>query len=253
MPIARRPVRRIPVVAVAAFVIVASVTMTACSGGSTSAPATTTAAVRTGRPMVRVIGDGVASIALEPVAEALDTTDLADRSVARSTVASWLDIDDRTDPDVGSNHRALATTLTEDPDLVLLSLGADLVPPTADREMELCQPVTAATVDPSPVVPGGSADGSSPSTDCARAVLEAEHHRQRVMAIVFDVLAHTRTTKVVLVGSGGEPGTIAGVIDAESAAAAVAVAEAGGSWRDRIAWSSSPSGMVTVLRQRGWV
>lgn len=197
--------------------------------------------------MVRVIGDGVASVAVESVTSALDTTDVVDRSVARSTPASWLDLDDPAFPDEGANHGALAATLAEDPDLVLLSLGSDLVPSTDDADLQRCQPVTAQTIDGSP---GGP---SSLVVDCVLAVLEARHYRQRVMAVAFDVLAHTRNARLVVVGSGGDPGTIGGILDGLAESAVAAVAEAGATWNDRIAWSASPATVADVLRQRGWV
>lgn len=191
--------------------------------------------------MVRVLGDGVASAAIGPVATALDTTDVVDRSVARSSTASWIDLSDPSNPDAGRNHRVLESTLAEIPDIVLVSLGADLVPPTTDPAMQRCQPVTTQGA------------GSTLVAECAAAVLESVHYRQRVMAITFDLLAHTRDTRVVLIGSGGEPGTIAGTIDAQASEAAVAVADSGATWRERVAWASSPAGAADVLRQRGWI
>lgn len=194
--------------------------------------------------MVRVLGDGIAALATQSVGRLLDTTDVVDRSVARSTTASWLDLNDPAHPDEGSNHRALVATNAEAPDLVLLSLGADLVPPTTNDAMGGCQPVSTQS-------PGGSA-ASTVVADCARAVLATEHYRQRVMAIAFDVLAHTRVTRLVIVGTGGASGTIEGTIDEEAAAAVAAIADAGATWADRVAWSPSPVAVTDVLRQRDW-
>ena len=218
-------------------VVLGAIALVACSSdGSTTASSTTTSVERTGRPMVRIVGDGVAAVAAESVADALDTTDVVDRSVARSTPGSWLDLRDAAVPDEGANHGALASVLAEAPDLVLLSLGADLVPPTRNAAMEACQ----------------SAGSPTAVADCARGVLDTALYRQRVMAVVFDVLAHTRSTNVIVVGSGAADGTVAGTIDQQAASAVDGVAEAGASWRDRIAFAPRPAEVASVLRQRGW-
>ena len=189
---------------------------------------------------MHVLGDGVAAGAAEAVAAALADAPVVDRSVARSAAVTWLNLRDPAAPSEGANHDALVATVADAPAVVLLSLGADLVPPTDDPDMELCQPVTT------------QAAGSSLVTDCARAVLAARLLRQRTMAVAFDVLAGTRTTRLLVVGSGAPPGTIAAAVDAEQAAAVRAVSEAGATWASRIAWAPSPSVAAAVMVERGW-
>lgn len=77
--------------------------------------------------------------------------------------------------------------------------------------------------------------------------------RQRVMAVVFDVLAHTLDTRVVVVGSGATAGTAGAAVDGQQADAVAAVAEAGASWADRVAWAPSSGAVVDVLRERDWI
>jgi len=193
---------------------------------------------------VHVLGDGGASAAAPAVASALGATGIVDRSVDRSAAITWLNLRDPDTPAEGANHEFLVATVADAPGIVLLSLGADLVPPTDDPDMDLCQPMTIQS--------GASASTSSMVTDCARAVLAQRLLRQRTMAVALDILAGTRTTRVLVVGSGAPPGTIAAAVDAEQAAAVRAVAEAGASWASRIAYAPSPAAAAAVVEERGW-
>lgn len=222
-----------------------SVIVGACGASPSSTVPTTTSTTAPGVPAVHVLGDGAASAAAASVAAAFDTTDIVDRSVARSAAITWLNLRDPAVPAEGANHELLVTTVADAPDIVLVSLGADLVPPTDDPDMDQCQPVTIQS--------GASVSASSMVTDCARAVLAERLLRQRMMAVAFDVLAGTRDTRLLVVGSGAPPGTIAAAVDAEQAAAVLAVAEAGAVWASRIAYAPSPSAAVAVIRERGWV
>lgn len=210
----RRPVLRASLSVI--LVLAVPLGIIGCSKGSSTAPTTTstTTTMRTGPPTVTVLGDGVASAALPSVAGALGATAVIDRSVPRSSAVSWLDLRDPAAPDEGSNHDALVATLRDAPSFVLVSLGTDVTAPTG-------------RVDP---------------------IL-----RQRVMAVVFDLLARTIDTRVVVVGSGGPPGSAAATVDAEQAAAVSAVGEAGASWARRAAFAPSPVDVVAVLQQREWV
>lgn len=194
---------------------------------------------------MHVLGDGTASAAAASVAAAFGTTDIVDRSMARSAAITWLNLRDPAVPAEGANHALLVATVADAPSIVLVSLGADLVPPTDDRDMDLCQPMTIQS--------GPSPSASSMVTDCARAVLAARLLRQRTMAVAFDVLAGTRNTRLLVVGSGAPPGTIAAAVDAEQAAAVLAVAEAGAAWASRIAYAPSPMAAAAVVEERGWV
>lgn len=216
-----------------------SIVLGACGSSSSSVPSSTTAVSRP--PAVHVLGDGVALAAAEGVAAVYGTDVVVDRSVARSPAVSWLDLRDPAAPIEGANHDALNASVLDAPSIVLLSLGADLVPPTSDPDMELCQPMTV------------QAAGSTMVTDCARAVLTERLLRQRTMAVAFDVLAHTRTTRVLVVGSGAAPGTIAAAVDDEMAAAVRAVADAGAAWGYRIAFAPSAADAADVVRNEGWV
>lgn len=229
-----RSVRRTPTRLAVVVLLVAAI-VAGCSSEPSGAPSssTTTSTERSGPPLVRVIGDGNASAAAGPVAAALATTDVVDRSVVGSAPVSWLFLDDPEERGAGANHDALVATNAESPEIVLVSLGAD-ASSGDDADLRRC----------------GSGAGA---VDCLRVALDERLLRQRTMAVVFDVLAHTRVTKVVVVGSGGVPGTVAGAVDEQQAAAVLGVAEAGASWAERVVWSPSPGDVVTVLRQRGWV
>lgn len=242
-----RRARLVPVVAFAVSVIAV-----ACGGSSpTSTATTTTSTAAPGAPSVHVLGDGAASAAAASVAAAFGTTDIVDRSVDRSAAITWLNLRDPAVPAEGANHERLVATIADTPAIVLLSLGADLVPPTDDPDMDGCQPMTIQT---GPTASASSASSaSSMVTDCARAVLTARLLRQRTMAVAFDVLAGTRNTRLLVVGSGAPPGTIAAAVDAEQAAAVLAVAEAGAAWASRIAWAPSPEAATAVIGERGWV
>lgn len=76
--------------------------------------------------------------------------------------------------------------------------------------------------------------------------------RQRVMAVVFDLLAHTVDTKVIVVGSGAAAGSPGAMVDGEQAAAVEAVADAGASWAARVAFAPSPADVVPTLERRDW-
>ncbi|MFM8862368.1 MAG: hypothetical protein ACKOIA_07955 [Acidimicrobiia bacterium] len=237
-----RSARLVPVITV---VLAMSVLVAACGSSSTSSVPTTTSTTAPRAPSVHVLGDGVASEAAASVAAALGSTDVVDRSVSRSAAVTWLNLRDPDTPVEGANHELLAASVADAPSIVLLSLGADLVPPTEDPDMDLCQPMTIQSGSPS--------SASSIVTDCARAVLAKRLLRQRTMAVAFDVLAGTRNTRMLVVGSGAPPGTIGAAVDAELAAAVLAVTEAGAAWGSRIAYAPSPTAAAAVVQERGWV
>lgn len=205
----------------------------ACGASTSSTASTTTSTSVPGAPSVHVLGDGGASAAASSVAAAFGTTDIVDRSVARSSAITWLNLRDPAVPIEGANHELLAASVADAPSIVLLSLGADLVPPTDDVDMERCRSTTMVA-------------------DCVQAVLAKRLLRQRTMAVAFDVLAGTRSTRMLVVGSGAPPGTIGAAVDAELAAAVLAVTEAGAAWGSRIAYAPSPTAAAAVVQERGW-
>ena len=149
----------------------------------------------------------------------------------------------------GAVHDRLVQLAYDDPDLVVASLGGDiLVIPDADT-------MTCATT-------WRSESQRAEFDACVAPVLDRRLVGQRVMAIVFDVLAHTNEARLVLVGHARvDPSSplapwqqleLAALLDARIASAAASVGESGATWADRIAYSDRGD-LVATARARGWL
>jgi len=175
------------------------------------------------------------------VAAQLRATDFANFAVSGSRLLNWMDLPaDDQEPEEGRFHGLLDQLIADDPDLVLVSVGGSIL-------LDL---------------PGG------PSLACARfhdAVAEREQFaacidqllaamlvKQRIMAISFDVLAHTLNAKIVLTSylppsplfSFLDPWQLNVMTDRVTKVlgeAVDSVKEAGASWATRITLSPSPA------------
>lgn len=231
---------------VSALVLVASaLALVSCGSdsGATSPPFTTVP--RDGSVRIRVIGDspGVG----EPLVVAVASTDATDLSVSASALGAWLDLP-REDGD-GAVHDSLVQLAYDDPDLVVASLGGDILVIPDDTTMG------CAAASPSEAQ-------RAQFDSCVSAVLDRRLVEQRVMAIAFDVLAHTQTAKLLLVGHGQVDASsplapwqqveISRLLDARIASAMQSVTESGATWADRIAYTDR-AGLVATARARGWI
>ena len=232
-------------IAALAVTLAVAVSATACASGSGTASPAYTTVPRTDSVRVRVIGDSPG--AGDALVAAVGSTDSADYSVSASALGAWLDLP-RENGD-GAVHDRLVQLAYDDPDLVVASLGGDiLVIPDADT-------MTCATT-------WRSESQRAEFDACVAPVLDRRLVGQRVMAIVFDVLAHTNEARLVLVGHARvDPASplapwqqleLAALLDARIASAAASVGESGATWADRVAYSDRGD-LVATARARGWL
>lgn len=219
--------------------------LSGCSSDPTPTSSTFTTLPRTGAVRIRVLGDtpgaGAAIIA------ATSSDDATDLSVSASSLGAWMDLP-REDGD-GAVHDRLVQITWDAPDLVVASLGGDALVIPDDRLMACAKASSTPTDRPQFIA-------------CAAPLLDARLVNQRVMAIAFDVLAHTRDAKLVLVGHAGADPTsplapwqqaaLAELLDARIAAATIAVGESGATWAERVVFCA-PTDCVAAVRSRGWI
>ena len=227
-----------------------------CSGGSGSdagtSPRVTIAPTTTEvphAPRVRVVGDGGGSVVGETLAEALGTSDLIDLSQSDATLISLLDLPaDPAAPDEGRLHATLDRAVDPEPDIVVVAIGSEVFDARA--------PMTACSD------PMWSTANAAEFDACAIEELDRLHADQRVMAIVFDILARTRRTKVVLVHLPADltatglqewqRESVMALVNQRIDLAAANVAESGANWGDRLVVVDGPS-VVDAVRARGWI
>ena len=119
------------------------------------------------------------------VAKQLGSTDFANYAVSGSRLVNWLDLPpDDSSPEEGRFHGLLDRLISEDPDLVLASIGG---------QMLLDMPGGASLACASH---RGEAQAVAFAA-CIDSILQKQLVKQRVMAISFDVLAHTLNAKIV--------------------------------------------------------
>jgi len=168
------------------------------------------------------------------VASQLNAIDFANYAVAGSSLVSWMNLphDDKA-PAEGAQHDLLERIERDDPDIVLATLGGDLLlqqPASAVR--------TCATLS-------DLATQATQFTSCVNSLLDGQMTKQRLMAISFDVLAHTQNAKLLFATYlPAEPqfsvllpwqqSALAEAISAQISAAVQGVAESGAAWAQRI-------------------
>ena len=168
------------------------------------------------------------------VASQLNAVDFANYAVAGSSLVSWMNLphDDKA-PAEGAQHDLLERIERDDPDIVLATLGGDLLlqqPASPVRTCATLSDVAAQRME---------------FADCINALLDRQLTKQRLMAISFDVLAHTQNAKLLLayylpaepqfsVLLPWQQTVLAESINAQISAAAQGVAESGASWAQRI-------------------
>lgn len=238
-----------------ACLVATALVLVGCSSGSGSDAGSssrdtiaTTTTEAPHAPRVRVVGDSGGSAAGAELAAALGTSDLIDLSQSDATLASLLDLPPDPDaPDEGRLHSTLDRAVDPEPDVVVVAIGSEVL--DADAPMATCSDAMWSTM------------GATEFDACATAELDRLHVDQRVMAIVLDVLARTRSTRVVLVhvptdveAPGLEPwqrDRVVALINGRIDLAAANVAEGGANWNDRLVVAESATA-VEAARARGW-
>lgn len=178
-----------------------------------------------------------------------NSTDLEDRSTADATLASLLDLEPETPAmDEGRLHETLVEAASDAPDVVVLSIGHEVL--RAASPMAICGDPMWSTSD------------AGRLGTCIEGELDRLHFEQRVMAIMLDVLAHTRTTNVVVLRlpeTAASTGLALGAreevirrVNQRIDRAAALTAEAGAVWADR-SLVADPSNAVDAVVARGWL
>lgn len=175
------------------------------------------------------------------VASQLNAVDFANYAVTGSTLASWLNLPhDDNAPAEGAQHDLLERIERDDPDIVLASIGGDLLLQQPAGAVRTCATLSNRDAQTQQFI------------DCVNSLLDRQMTKQRIMAIAFDVLAHTQNAKLIFATyAPAEPllsallpwqqVQLAEVVNAQIRAAVAAVAESGATWAQRIeilSWAS---------------
>jgi lysophospholipase L1-like esterase len=175
------------------------------------------------------------------VAWALGTTDYANYAVSGSEPRHWMDLAPAPgQPDNGELHDLLQRLEADDPDLVLLTLGAN--PLLADF---LTGPGKACAVW------DDEATQRQLFVDCIDEYIDANMVSQRLLAVYLDVLAHTTSARVVVsryhlavpsitLFEEWQAQVMVDTVNGQVEKAVAAAEEAGAQWGDRIALSDPP-------------
>lgn len=168
------------------------------------------------------------------VSQTLGAVDFANYAVTGSSLASWLNLPhDDAAPAEGAQHNLLERIEQDDPDIVLASLGGEAL---------LQQPAGAVRS----CAQWSDQPAQRPQfVECVNRLLAGQLVKQRLMAISFDLLAHTINAKLLY--SHYSPASprlsallpwqqvvLADAINAQIDAAVVGVRESGASWAERI-------------------
>ncbi|CAB4929099.1 unannotated protein [freshwater metagenome] len=168
------------------------------------------------------------------VASQLNAIDFANYAVAGSSLVSWMNLpQDDTAPAEGAQHDLLERIERDDPDIVLATIGGDLLLQQPASPVRTCAPLSDVATQ------------GTQFTDCVNALLDRQMTKQRIMAISFDVLAHTQNAKLLLayylpaepqfsVLLPWQQTVLAQAINAQIDAAVRGVAESGAAWAQRI-------------------
>ena len=168
------------------------------------------------------------------VSQMLGAVDYANYAVTGSTLASWLNLpQDDNAPAEGAQHNLLERIEQDDPDIVLASLGGEALLQQSSGAVRLCTRWSDGLAQRQQFV------------ECVNRLLAEQLVKQRLMAISFDLLAHTINAKLLY--SHYSPASprlsallpwqqvvLADAINAQIDAAVVGVRESGASWAERI-------------------
>ncbi len=168
------------------------------------------------------------------VASQLGAIDFANYAVTGSSLASWLNLPRDDDaPSEGAQHDLLERIERDDPDIVLATLGGEALLQQPTGAVRTC----ARWSD--------EVSQGQEFTSCAKALLDSQLVKQRLMAISFDVLAHTQNAKLLFarylpasprfsVLLPWQQNALALAINAQIVAAVEGVTESGAAWAQRI-------------------
>lgn len=168
------------------------------------------------------------------VAKELGAIDFANYAVNGSTLASWLNLPkDDSAPAEGVHHDLLERIERDDPDIVLATLGGEALLQQPTGAVRTC----ARWSD--------EVSQGQEFTSCLKALLDSQLVKQRLMAISFDVLAHTQNAKLLFatylpasprfsVLLPWQQNALALAINAQIVAAVEGVTESGAAWAQRI-------------------
>lgn len=182
------------------------------------------------------LGNGVAWPA--QVATALGTVDYANYAVTGSEPADWMNLAPEPDaPDNGYLHDLLVRLENDDPDLVLMTLGAN--PLLSDF---LTGPGMACSLF------DDEATQRQLFLDCIDGIIADQLVSQRLIAIYIDVLAHTADAKIVVsryylalpaitIFEEWQGQLMVNQVNAQVDAAVASVKESGAAFAERIAIS----------------
>jgi hypothetical protein len=168
------------------------------------------------------------------VSQTLGAVDFANYAVTGSSLASWLNLPhDDAAPAEGAQHNLLERIEQDDHDIVLASLGGEALLEQPAGAVRSCARWSDQPAQRPQFV------------ECVNRLLAAQLVKQRLMAISFDLLAHTINAKLLY--SHYSPASprlsallpwqqvvLADAINAQIDAAVVGVRESGASWAERI-------------------
>jgi hypothetical protein len=168
------------------------------------------------------------------VARGLGTVDFANYAVSGSSLVSWLNLPPDADaPAEGAQHDLLERIERDDPDVVLATLGGEVLLQQSSSAVRVCANFRDATSQESAFV------------ECVNRILAKQLVKQRLMAIAFDVLAQTRNARLVF-GTyvpaaptfspllQWQQSALANAVNAQIEAAVTGVRESGAAWAERI-------------------
>ena len=182
--------------------------------------------------------DGAASWAAK-VAKDLGAVDFANYAVSGSTLVGWLNLPrDDAAPAEGAQHELLERIELDDPDIVLATLGGESLLQQSSPAVRQC------------ALWSDSLAQRNEFTSCVGQLLDRQLVKQRLMAISFDVLAHTQNAKLLFATYlpasprfsfllPWQQEALASSISGVIGAAVQGVAESGLSWGQRIDVSTS--------------
>lgn len=168
------------------------------------------------------------------VARSLGTVDFANYAVSGSSLVSWLNLPADDDaPAEGAQHELLEWIERDDPDIVLATLGGELLLQQSSNAVGLCGVFRNSEID------------NTAFFDCVNRILAKQLVKQRLMAIAFDVLAHTQNAKLLFaVYQPASPtfgpllpwqqSALANAVNTQIESAVTGVRESGAAWADRI-------------------
>ena len=168
------------------------------------------------------------------VAKNLGVVDYANYAVSGSTLASWLNLPkDDSAPAEGVQHDLLERIERDDPDIVLATLGGEAILQQPSGAVRTCARWSDEVTQ------------IQEFASCVKALLDRQLVTQRLMAISFDVLAHTQNAKLLFatylpasprfsVLLPWQQNLLVAAVNAQIIDAVRGVAESGAAWAQRI-------------------